>query len=65
MMTKLGVDNNELLAELRKRYNDLKDRQAKLKPDMPVQKEASASIQKELDSIQSKIDELTSAQPQG
>jgi hypothetical protein len=52
-MEKLGVSNEELKAELRQKYNDLKERQ---QSSGGLSKEASA----EMDAIKAKLDELES-----
>lgn len=54
-MEKLGVSTEELLKELRDQYNHLKENQKNA-----LEKEASARIQVELDSIKEKIDQISS-----
>lgn len=54
-MEKLGVSNEDLKTELRKKYNDLVE-----KKNSGLSKEASVQVDQELDAIKSKIDELDS-----
>ena len=52
-MEKLGVSNEELIAELRKRYTELKERS-----QGTLTKEASFQVQTEIEIIKAKLDEL-------
>lgn len=52
-MEKLGVSNEELIAELRKRYTELKERS-----QSTLTKEASFQVQTEIEIIKAKLDEL-------
>ena len=53
MMEKLGVSNEELIAELQAKYNSLKE-----KTRSELTKEASAKTEAELQAIKAKLDEL-------
>jgi len=56
-MEKLGVEKEELLHELQAKYNTLKERKMNIGSD-PLLKEASASIEAEMNCVAAKIDEL-------
>ena len=52
-MEKLGVSNEELIAELQSKYNNLKERQQN-----SLTKEASAQIEGEMKAVKAKLDDL-------
>ena len=62
MMEKLGVEKQELLSELRTKYNELKEKQLIYNSSnglTSLEKQAAAGVINEMAAIQAKISDLT------